>query len=115
MFALTTALSMMLGCSVAPVYQDISAVTIHTQTSAGTARRELSGKKLEAAARCLYSTTVTERTDESEEDLLGSIFILEVKDRLGDRMFELYATEYMKGNKGKFYRNDCIYEILQQR
>jgi hypothetical protein len=64
---------------------------------------------------CLNTTVSASATDAPEEELLGSIFILEVKDRLGDRMFELYSARHMKGNKGKYYRNDCIYELLQSK
>ncbi len=107
------ALSLLFGCTEAPVYKNITGVTIHTQTAAGTSRRPVEGKKLTDAARCLYGT---ENIDESEasDELLGSIYILEVKDQFGDRMFELFTNENLKGNKGRYYRNTCIYGILQE-
>ncbi len=114
MSVLFVALTMLLGCTEAPVYQDITGVTIHTQTAAGTARKPLEGKKLQEAVRCLYSTTNIEESQASE-DLLGSIYILEVKDKFGDRMFELYTDRNLKGNKGRYYENTCIYSVLEGR
>jgi len=114
MSTLFVALTLLFGCTEAPVYQNITGVTIHTQTAAGTSRKALEGKKLKAAVNCLYSTQNIQESEASDE-LLGSIYILEVKDQFGDRMFELYTNENLKGNKGRFYRNSCIYGVLEGR
>jgi hypothetical protein len=106
------ALTLLFGCTEAPVYQNITGVTIHTQTAAGTSRKAIEGKKLQEAIRCLYNTENIEESQASDE-LLGSIYILEVKDQFGDRMFELYTNENLKGNKGRYYRNTCIYGVLE--
>ena len=45
--------------------------------------------------------------------MLQEIILLEVKDRLGDRMFELTHEPLLLGNKGKYYHNMCIYRIVK--
>ncbi len=113
MLALSAALTMLTGCAEAPTYQGISAVTVIRQTAQGTSRKELTGDDLDAVAQCLYSTQPVAQPEELT-DLLGSIIILEVKDNMSDRMFELYSQQYMKGNKGNYYQNGCIYALTQQ-
>jgi len=112
MSAMFVALTFLLGCAEAPVYQNITGVTIHTQTASGTSRKPVEGKKLVEAARCLYTTENIDQSQASDE-LLGSIYILEVKDQFGDRMFEMFTSENLKGNKGRYYRNTCIYGVLE--
>lgn len=114
MSAMFVALTLLFGCTEAPVYKGITGVTIHTQTAAGTARKPLDGKRLKQAVACLYNTQNIQE-GEASEDLLGSIYILEVRDDFGDRMFELFTNENLKGNKGRYYRNTCIYGVLEQR
>ena len=114
MSALFVAVTMLLGCAEAPVYKNITGVTVHTQTASGTSRKALEGKQLQDAIDCLYKTTNIEEGQASEE-LLGSIYILEVRDAFGDRMFELYTDRNLKGNKGRYYENRCIYGVLEER
>ncbi|MEN0066639.1 MAG: hypothetical protein AAGA48_31185 [Myxococcota bacterium] len=107
-------LACLVGCEKPPVYQDIAKVIVHQQTGArGTQKTELRGEQFERAIQCLYSTQqVTEK--ETKDELLQAIVVLQVVDRIGDRMFELYTTENFKGNKGKYYRNSCIYSIIER-
>lgn len=114
MSTLFVALTLLFGCTEAPVYQNITGVTIHTQDSAGTSRKSLEGKQLKAAVACLYDTQNIE-PEQASEQLLGSIYIIEVKDQFGDRMFELFTNENLKGNKGRYYQNKCIYGVLEGR
>lgn len=113
MLALSAFFTLLLGCGEAPTYQGISSVTIHKQTSQGTSRKTLDGKDFDQVAQCLYATEVVPQP-ENLDDLLGSIIILEVNDRMGDRMFELYSQRHMKGNKGKYYHNTCIYGLVAE-
>ena len=113
MFALSTALTLLLACGEAPTYQGISAVTVRRQTAQGTSKKELQGRDLDTIVGCLYQTEPVAQPEDLD-DLLGSIVIVEVQDRVGDRMFELYSAQYMKGNKGKYYRNTCLYPLLQE-
>ncbi len=104
--------SSLVGCTQPPVYSAISTVTVHTQDSHGTRQVNLTGDKLNAAKRCLTSTVEIPQED-SDPEVLQNIIMLQVKDRIGDRMFELYTDENFKGNKGKYYRNTCIFRIIR--
>jgi hypothetical protein len=99
-------------CTSAPVYSNITEVVVRLQTPSGTSKETLAGDKLEKAKNCLYDTTEISR-EESKTELLQEIVLIEVKDRLGDRMFEFYTDENFKGNKGKYYRNRCMYRLLK--
>ena len=100
------------GCTPPPVYNGITEVIVHTQTAGGTNKEELAGDKLARAKRCLYGTEEIDQV-QSKQELLQAVILMQVKDRLGDRMFEFYTTENFKGNKGKYYRNNCIYGIIR--
>jgi len=113
MIVLAAALTLLTGCGESATYQGISGVTIHHQTAGGTSRKELKGDKLAEASACLYSTRTIPQ-EESSKELLATIYLIEVKDRLGDRMFEMYTDRNFKGNKGKYYENRCIYRIIQR-
>ncbi|MEZ4238316.1 MAG: hypothetical protein R3F59_19620 [Myxococcota bacterium] len=100
------------GCTSAPVFNQITDVTVQTQGPGGIARQALEGEKLERATRCLYRTEEI-RNEESKKDPLQEILLIQVKDRYADRVFEFYTDENMKGNKGKYYRNGCIFQIIK--
>jgi len=100
------------GCTSAPVFNGIAEVIVHKQTAAGTHKEKLEGDRLARARSCLYST-VEVRAAESKQELLQEILILQVKDRVGDRMFELFTAENLKGNKGQYFKNTCIYKIIR--
>jgi len=100
------------GCTSAPVFNGIAEVIVHKQTAAGTHKEKLEGDRLSRARSCLYST-VEVSAAESKQELLQEILILQVKDRVGDRMFELYTAENLKGNKGQYFKNTCIYKIIR--
>ena len=100
------------GCTPPPVYNGITEVIVHTQTAGGTHKEELAADKLNRAKRCLSDTEEIAQGTE-DRDLLQAVILMQVKDRVGDRMFEFYTTENFKGNKGKYYRNSCIYSIIR--
>jgi hypothetical protein len=101
------------GCSAAPVFNTITEVVVHLQTPGGTSKETLTGDKLEQSKSCLYQTEEIDR-EESKSELLQEIVLIEVKDRYGDRMFEFYTDENLKGNKGKYYRNKCMWRLLKK-
>ena len=111
MFAVSALFTLLAGCGEAQTYSGISAVTVHKQTAQGTSRTALEGAELDAVIDCLY-TTQEVPLPENLDDLLGSIVIIEVRDNMGDRMFELYSQKHLKGNKGKYYRSECLYPII---
>jgi hypothetical protein len=104
--------SALTACVSPPVFNGIEEVIVHKQTAAGTHKEKLEGEKFQKASNCLYSTTEVTAAD-SKQELLQEILILQVKDRLGDRMFELYTDENLKGNKGQYFRNSCVYKIIR--
>ncbi|MEQ1570263.1 MAG: hypothetical protein ABMA64_31805 [Myxococcota bacterium] len=101
------------GCSAAPTFTSIGSVTVMVQTPGGTSRRELEGDQLQKVQQCLYQTVEIEQAEASAE-YLQELMMLEVKDRLGDRMFELYTKENLKGNRNKYYRNTCILKLIRE-
>lgn len=111
---LVASLASLVGCTASPVYNTIDGVTVHSQTPGGTSKDELTGERLEQARQCL-DTTEEIPNSESKEDLLQEILLVQVKDRYGDRMFEFYTDENFKGNKGKYYRNRCMYKIIKSK
>jgi hypothetical protein len=100
------------ACSTPPTFTQIGAVTVMVQTPGGTSKVQLEGEQLEAAKACLYATEEIQQ-EESKSELLQEILLLQVQDRYGDRMFELYTDENFKGNK-KYYRNSCIFKVIKQ-
>ena len=101
------------GCVTPPVFNGNAEIIVHKQTTAGTHKEKLEGDKLAKARNCLYSTTEVTAAD-SKQELLQEILILQVKDRVGDRMFELYTDENLKGNKGQYFKNTCVYRIIRE-
>lgn len=102
------------GCTKPPVYSGITQVVLHHQTAQGTARTALEGEHLARAVQCLDRTTEVSFDEESTEEPLQAIYLLQVVDRNGDRMFELLTDTTFKGNKGKYYRNNCILPIVRE-
>lgn len=112
MTLLTTALMLLIGCAQGPTFDGIRAVTIHHQTAGGTSKQVLTAEKLDQASKCLYTTQEIGQ-EQAGGDLLQTIYLVEVQDRRGDRMFELFSMSNMKGNKGKYYDNRCIYKLIK--
>jgi hypothetical protein len=102
------------GCATPPLFLGITEITLNTQTATGIHKVVVDGAKLKDAATCLETQTVEIAPEEQSQDVLQEILLMGVKDRLGDRMFELTTTHNFSGNKGKFYRNECIYRILKK-
>ena len=101
------------GCTAQPVFNGIAEVTIHVQTASGVKKDHIEGERLERAKTCLYTTQEIEKS-QAKPELIQEVILIEVKDRLGDRMFEYYTNENFSGNKGKNYRNSCMYRIIKQ-
>jgi hypothetical protein len=102
-----------IGCfGSAPVFLGISEISLVQQGSRGTEKKLLEGDALAEATDCLMSSQEIPQSQLSSE-LLPEIILLSVKDRLGDRMFELTTNENFSGNKGKYYYNACIYRIVK--
>jgi len=102
------------GCAEPPVFMEVEEVIVHTQTTKGTTREALEGEKLEHAIGCLYETVEIGPKD-AKQELIQEVILVQVKDRLGDRMFEFITDENFTGNKGKHYRNGCLYRVIKAR
>src|SRR5688572_25487887 len=92
------------GCSEPPVFNTITDITIKVQTPKGVDNDVYEGEKLERAKRCLYTTDEIESNQRKQEPI-QEVLLLQVKDRNGDRMFELVTDENFSGGKGKYYYN----------
>lgn len=101
------------GCATQPVFFEISEISLTTQNSNGSHKQVLEGDQLAEAVWCLEGGTVEVSPEELSSDVLQEILMVGVKDRNGDRMFELTSTQNFSGNKGKLYRNECIYRIVK--
>ena len=110
--ALLSGWSMWGGCTQPPVFTSVAEVVIQTQTPGGISREALKGDRLERAKTCLYNTVEIQK-DQGKPELLQEILLIQVKDRYADRVFEFVTDENLKGNKGKFYRNTCLYRIIK--
>lgn len=101
------------GCAQPPVFDTITEVIVKTQTPNGVSTHTLEAAQLESATACLNSTEEITREQTKQELLTREVILVQVKDRLGDRVFELTTDENMQ-NKGKFYRNKCIYHTIKE-
>lgn len=100
------------GCASPPVFDTITTVTVRSQSPGGLETRALEGSQLEDARACLQET-VEISFDVVKKEVIQDILMIQIKDRLGDRMFEFFTDENFKGNKGKYYRNRCLYRIIK--
>ncbi len=102
------------GCTEQPVFNGIGEIMIHIQTANGVKKELLEGERLERAKACMYTTAEIE-SSQAKTEVIQEVILVEVKDRLGDRMFEYYTNENFKGGKGKTYRNGCMYRIIKEQ
>lgn len=103
----------LVACGSGPVFNGISTVKVrHIGMSAGLSETKLDAKKQAELINCLYNTTEVEEADTLRE-LLQTTYLLEISDGQGDRSFELYTQQNLKGNKGKYYVNTCVYPLIR--
>jgi len=103
------------ACATAgPTFMNVEEITVQQISPDGLKKFQITKKKdLKEAAGCLYTTaTVTEEHSQSR-NLLQTTFLIDVKDTSGIRSFELFTDQHLKGNKGNYYHNTCIYKIIQ--
>lgn len=100
------------ACTTAPPFNGIASVKIRHIGPAGLTETTLNKLKERELMDCLYKTAEI-KENQAKVDLLQTTYLLEVRDNLGDRSFEIYTTENMKGNKGKYFINRCVYPIIR--
>jgi predicted ATPase len=115
LFPLLAVPAMLLGataCTSKATFQGISSVKVRHIGEGGLKDKVFKEAAMEELIACLYTTTeVTE--EETKRELLQTTYLIEISDNLGDRSFELYTDENIKGNKGKYYVNTCIHELIK--
>ena len=100
------------GCQAAPTFRDISSVTVQAVSVNGLKRTTLEQTGLREATDCLYGTMKVDVGASASRQLLDVTYLIQVEDNYGNRNFELYTDRHMKGNKGYYYENLCIHEII---
>ena len=114
MFVFTPLLLALTGClSDPPLFAGISGVTVQHVSSNGLKRAPLEQTGLKKGIDCLYDTVEVSQEQTEERQLLQETYLIQVKDKFGDRNFELFTDRHMKGNKGKYYESRCIYDIVK--
>ena len=67
-------------------------------------------------SECLLKTRLisSEDSDMGERPLLQEPMFIMVRDNSGVRNFELFTDRHLKGNKGQYYVNTCLYNLIQK-
>lgn len=102
------------GCMSGPVFNGITKVQVrHIGSSEGLTETEFDAKTQKKLIECLANGTREVTEVETARELLQTTYLLVITDRAGDRNFELYTARNLKGNKGKYYANTCIFPIIR--
>lgn len=113
MVAACLGLLMFTACAAGPTFAEIESVKVTRVGSDGLHNVELNATNQRNAVECLYQTREVQSTDAEGAILLQDVYLVEIKDAAGIRSFELYTGKHLKGNKGKYYRSPCIYDIIK--
>lgn len=108
---LAAGLAVLTACGEPPPFAGITSVKVRHIGESGLKETVFEGKKQQAIQACLYSS-VEVPEEATLRDLLQTTYLIEVSDSNGDRSFELYTQKNLKGNKGRYYVNDCIYKMI---
>lgn len=100
------------ACSNAAPFNGISSVTVRHIGEGGLKNKEFTAAEMQQLVGCLYTTVEIEEAM-TKQELLQTTYLIEISDGLGDRSFELYTDENMKGNKGKYYVNRCMHDLIK--
>lgn len=99
------------ACASGPVFNNIQQVKVRHIGTGGLVEKSLDANEEKALKKCLYNTREINEA-QALRDLLQTTYLLEISDSKGDRSFELYTMQNLKGNKGKYYNNRCVYAII---
>jgi hypothetical protein len=106
----------MSGCALldeeGPLFNGIQKVVVSKVGSAGLTRKEVGPDLMPRVNKCLTNGTTEIPADKASTDLLASTFVVEVSDTKGTYSFELYTQKNLKGNRGKYYENLCLYDLI---
>lgn len=107
----TGGLAALTACASGPVFSGIHEVKVRHIGTGGLVQKSLTPDEAKRLTACLYNTREIAE-EQALRDLLQTTYLLEISDSKGDRSFELYTMENLKGNKGKYYHNRCVYTII---
>ncbi len=97
-----------------PVFRDVTKTTVKHIGSRGLTERTFSSREGLAVAECLATTKQID-AEPQDLELLPTTYLIEVHDREGVRSFELYTKTHLKGNKGKYFTNNCLFGHIQAK
>ena len=109
---LTLAFTGLFGCDSGAPFNSINSVSVRHIGPAGLVDKKLTEEQVAAVTDCLYTSKEVPEA-ETRRDLLSTTYLIQVADSAGDRSFELYTKDNIKGNKGKYYYNACIFELVK--
>ncbi len=95
-----------------PLFNGIEKVVVQKVGSAGLVRKVVGADLQARVDKCLTTSTTEIPAEQASPDLLASVFLIEVNDRVGSHSFELYTAKNLKGNHGKYYENLCVYDLI---
>ena len=111
MTLITTILMLLAGCDAGAPFTEIQQISIRHIGANGLVKRDLDSDELARAQTCLVTQTRLIEPEAALTELLPTTYLIEVKDKGGIRSFELYTQENLKGNKGRYYQNGCIFSF----
>ncbi len=113
LFLLAGSLLTLGACAKEGPFNKIRSVKVRHIGSNGLQDKVFTDEEMRQLVQCLYTSREVEEAQTLRE-LLQTTYLIEVSDALGDRSFELYTAENLKGNKGKYYVNTCIHKIIEK-
>lgn len=105
----------LLGCVAqsGPSLEQARGLTVRQVTEHGLKSLDITREQRDSMIRCMRSTRQASAAPTSP-DALYEPYLVEVQMPGGSMTFELYTPSDLKGNKGKHYRNGCLYDLLRQ-
>jgi hypothetical protein len=100
------------GCSTGPVFTEVTEMNVRHISSNGLVERSFSARDLTKISECLYQTNEI-GVEKASPKILPTTYLIEVKDKAGVRSFELYTQTNLKGNKGQYYENNCLFQFIR--
>ncbi|MEZ4321285.1 MAG: hypothetical protein R3F61_27665 [Myxococcota bacterium] len=109
--SLTLVMGALTACESGPVFNRVTSVKVRHIGTSGLTETYLAPQQEKQMIKCLNETREIQE-NQALRDLLQTTYLLEIDDARGDRSFELYTTQNLKGNKGKYYVNRCVYRLI---
>jgi len=113
----TLLVAALVGCAPdGPTFVNVEAITVQQISRNGLEKEPISSQaQLQEMARCLYTSQEVTEEHSQTRNLLQTTYLLDIKDTHGIRSFELFTDQHLKGNKGNYYANRCLYKLISQK